>query len=78
MKTAVSVPDALFEAAEAFAGRHNMTRSELYATALRRYLEERRGEGVTEKLDEIYGAEPESLDPQLARMQIRSLPKDEW
>lgn len=55
-----------------------MSRSELYTTALRRYLEEHRGEGVTERLDEIYGAEREGLDTGLLRLQERSLPKDEW
>ena len=76
MKTAVSIPDELFEPAEGFARRLGMTRSELYAKALRDYLREHRGEGITERLDEVYGVEEGEvggLDPTAARPQERSL-----
>lgn len=78
MKTAISISDELFQSAERFAGRMGMSRSELYAIALRQYLREHRGEGVTERLDEVYGAEQEELDPGLQHLQVRSLQKDEW
>lgn len=79
MKTAVSIPNELFESADGFARRLGMTRSELYARALREYLREHRGEGITERLDEVYGAEEEGvLDPAVARLQQGSLPEDEW
>lgn len=78
MKTAISINEELFEFAERFARERGMSRSELYATALRHYLEEHRGERVTEKLDEVYSAEPESLDPAVVRLQARSLPEDDW
>lgn len=78
MKTAISIPEKLFESAERFARERGMSRSELYATALRHYLEEHRGERITERLDEIYGAEPRNLDPAIARLQAQSLPEDDW
>lgn len=78
MKTAISIPEELFELAEEFARGRGMSRSELYATALRHYLGEHRGKMITERLDEIYGAEPDGLDPAIARLQTRSLPEDEW
>lgn len=78
MKTAVSIPDDLFESAEGLARRLGTTRSELYAKALRDYLREHRGEGITERLDEVYGAEDSSLDPVMAALQERSLSEDEW
>lgn len=83
MKAAVSIPDELFESAEGLARRLGMTRSELYAEALRDYLREHRGEGITERLDEVYGGESVGeekggLDPVVARLQGRSLPEDEW
>ena len=78
MKTAISINEELFESAERFARERGMSRSELYATALRHYLEERRSERITERLDEIYEAEPEELNPNLARLQTRSLPEDNW
>lgn len=79
MKTAVSIPNELFESAEGFARRLGMTRSELYARALDDYLREHRGEGISERLDEVYSAEEEGgLDPALARLQESSLSEDEW
>jgi len=55
-----------------------MSRSELYSTALRHYLGEQRGEMITRRLDEIYGQEPDGLDRDIARLQVRSLPEDDW
>lgn len=78
MKTAISIPGELFETAERLAREKGMSRSELYSTALRHYLEEHRSERITERLDEIYGAESGSLDPTISRLQTRSLSKDDW
>ncbi len=82
MKTAVSIPDGLFESAEGFARRRGMSRSELYASALREYLAEHKGEGITERLDAVYAgelAEESRLDPALERMQAESAPApDDW
>lgn len=82
MKTAVSIPDRIFESAERFARRRGMTRSELYAKALDAYLDEHKAEGITERLDAIYAgesAEESRLDPVLGRMQADSIPaEDDW
>ncbi len=78
MKTAISIPEKLFESAEQFARGKGMSRSELYVTALRHYLGEHRGEMITGRLDEIYGGESGGLDPGIARQQARSLPEDDW
>lgn len=77
MKTAISINEELFESAEQFAREQGMSRSELYATALRHYLEERRGERITGRLDKIYAIEPGNLDPAIARLQSRSMPEDD-
>ncbi|MHC4223459.1 MAG: ChpI protein [Planctomycetota bacterium] len=78
VKTAISIPDELFEAAEEAALRFGMTRSELYQRAIADWLEAHRGKGVTELLDEIYAEECSSLDPVLAAMQFGSLSREEW
>lgn len=39
MKTDVSLPDELFALANDFAKQHGLSRSELYATALRNYID---------------------------------------
>ena len=54
MKTAVSLPDPLFEAAERLAARLGLSRSGLYAAAIEEFVESRRREAVTEALDEVY------------------------
>jgi hypothetical protein len=78
MKTAISIPEELFESAEEFARWQGISRSELYTTALRRYLEEQRAEMITGRLDEIYSQESDGLDRNIARLQVRSLPEDDW
>lgn len=78
MKTAISIPDEVFVQAEAFAKRKNMTRSSLFTAAVDEYIHHHREEGVTQKLDEVYGKESSVLDPALAGLQSRSLPKGEW
>jgi metal-responsive CopG/Arc/MetJ family transcriptional regulator len=80
MKTAISLPDPLFEAADRLARRLGKSRSQLYAEALRAYLDKHSDQDITARLNEIYGAEPElsKLDPVLEALQWRSLPKEEW
>lgn len=55
-----------------------VSRSELYANALREYLAAHRFGDVTEQLNAVYAAEDSSLDVELAQLQTRSLSKDEW
>lgn len=73
MKTAISIPDPVFEEAEALANRLGMSRSELYAKAVKSYLGEHRREGITEALDRVYADEPSELDPKLAAIQAASM-----
>ena len=56
MKTAISLPDTLFEAAERLAGRLRLSRSELYQRALAEYLARHDEAIITEQLDRVYGA----------------------
>jgi len=80
MKTAISIPDELFTAAEDAAERLGVSRSELYRRALREFLAEHDVAAVTEALDAVYSDQPESsqLDPGLAQLQAASLPREEW
>jgi len=80
MKTAVSLPDPLFEAAEKLADKLGVSRSELYQQALRRYLESYSHDVIREKLDEVYGEGGESnrLDPVIDYLQSMILPEDDW
>ena len=85
MKTAISIPDGLFAAADKLARRLGLSRSELYRTALVEYMVAHDQSQVTEQLDDIYREVGSSgLDPALARMQQASLvqqaslAKDDW
>lgn len=78
MKTAISIPDSVFTAAERLAHEKGMTRSELYARAIAAFVEIHRSQRVTEALNRIYAAEPSRLDSVLARLQLASLPDEDW
>jgi hypothetical protein len=80
MKTAISLPDPLFQAAELLATRMGISRSELFQRAVHAFLREHKDEGVTEALNKVYGSGSEEarLDPLLEQLQLGSLTKDEW
>ena len=78
MKTAISLPDDLFESAEALADRLGMSRSQLYARAVEEYLAKHRDQDVTARLNDVFGDEDSGLDPLLRRAQARSLRSNEW
>jgi len=78
MKTAISIPDKVFESAEELAKRLGESRSRLYTQAISSYLEKHRRDNITKKLNQVYGSEDSSLDPALQRLQSLSLPKDRW
>jgi metal-responsive CopG/Arc/MetJ family transcriptional regulator len=78
MKTAISLPDALFRAGDALAKRMKVSRSELYARALAEYVAKHRADQLTQRLNAVYAAEDSALDPGLAQLQTRTLPRDEW
>ena len=78
MKTAISIPDEIFETAEELARRLHMSRSELYVRAIRQYVEDHRADRVRERLDQVYGAADSCLDDVSKRLQSESLPKDDW
>ncbi|HXH41539.1 MAG TPA: ribbon-helix-helix protein, CopG family [Thermoanaerobaculia bacterium] len=78
MKTAISIPDDLFEKAEELAERLEVSRSQLYARAIAEYAERHSSQRVREKLDEVYAVHESELDPALALMQSMALPPEKW
>jgi len=77
MKTAVSIPDPIFEAADRLAGRRKISRSELYAEALSRILDAEDSDDITARLDAIYGDIDSPLDPSLASAQADAV-REVW
>ena len=78
MKTAISLPDKLFESTDALARRLGLSRSQLVATALAEFVAKHRGRDVTRRLDAVYAQEAGTLDAGTARLQSRSLQRDRW
>jgi metal-responsive CopG/Arc/MetJ family transcriptional regulator len=80
MKTAISIPDEIFEKAERTAKKLGVSRSELYTKAIRDFVERYRRENLTEKLNEIYFTDESisELDPCLMALQTQSLKREDW
>lgn len=62
MKTAISLPDELFEAVERLARRSRRGRSEVYAAALREYVARHAPDEVTAALNQVLEDVGESTD----------------
>jgi len=79
MKTAISLPDELFEAAERVARHLGLSRSEFYQRALSKYLESQNGASITAELNHVYSTEKKGrLDPVLDHLQRASLTREDW
>lgn len=78
MKTAISIPNNVYETAERLASRLGKSRSQLYTQALSSYIATHQKQGVTKKLDEIYRAYDSEMDKKIANLQLKSLSKEEW
>lgn len=80
MKTAISIPDPLFEAADRLAHRLGVSRSELYAKAMAAYLERHRQDGITAALDRVYHMQPAEsrLPGDVRALQEMSVPPETW
>ncbi|MBW1879534.1 MAG: hypothetical protein JRI25_20740 [Deltaproteobacteria bacterium] len=76
MKTAISIPDPLFESAETLARRLRLSRSQLYAQAIRALVEQHEEARMRAVLDDLYGAESSDLPEGAMDAQVRVL--DEW
>ena len=78
MKTAVSLPDDLFEQAERLARRLRKSRSRLYAEAVREYMTRHDPDAITATLDQVYGENGLHDDPFVAAAAERALHQVDW
>ncbi len=78
MKTAISIPDPLFDAAEKLSSRLGMSRSRFYCRALEEFLKTHGALGLKDALDAVYGSEDSRLDPAFQAAQLASIAKEEW
>ena len=78
MKTAVSVPDDVFDSAERLAHREKRSRSDVYSAALREYVARHSPDEVAEALDRVVAAAGEGTDPFVTASGRQALESTEW
>ena len=79
MKTAISIPDSVYQSAEKLANRLGQSRSQLYTKAIASYIEKNQNTNITERLDQIYSTDITNINSTLQDLQTRSLLKNsEW
>ncbi|HEV2006824.1 MAG TPA: ribbon-helix-helix protein, CopG family [Candidatus Limnocylindrales bacterium] len=78
MKTAVSVPDEVFESAERLARRERRSRSEVYSAALREYVARHSPDEITEAMDRVVAEVGTTIDPFVTSAATRVLERSEW
>jgi predicted transcriptional regulator len=78
MKTAVSIPDDIFERVETLAHRAKRSRSEVYARALSEYVARHAPDRVTEAMDRVLEEVNEPTDRFALQAARRTLERSEW
>jgi metal-responsive CopG/Arc/MetJ family transcriptional regulator len=78
MKTAVSIPDEVFEKVERFARRAKRSRSEVFSAALREYIARHAPDEVTDAVNRAVDEIGEPKDEFVATAVRRVLEKTEW
>ena len=78
MKTAVSVPDDVFESAERLARRERRSRSEVYSAALREYVARHSPDEITDALNRVVADVGDTTDPFVGLAAVRIIESIEW
>ncbi len=78
MKTAISLPDAVFRDAERLAKRLKKSRSELYREAVAEYVARHEPEAVTETLNQLAKSLDTRPDGFTSAATRRVLERSEW
>lgn len=78
MKTAVSIPDDVFEGAERLARRTKKSRSQLFSDALREYLGRHASDEITDRMNKVCIGLGGLNDPLISLATRRVLERSEW
>ena len=70
MKTEISIPNPIYRSAEKLAKELSVPLSELFTAALTAYLAAHEKKYVGENADNIYAAEPTTMESELVKIQI--------
>jgi metal-responsive CopG/Arc/MetJ family transcriptional regulator len=78
MKTAVSIPDDIFEKVERLARRAKKSRSEVFSAALREYVARHSPDEVTESINRVVDRIGDQTDAFVSAAAQRIMEKIEW
>lgn len=78
MKTAVSIPDEVFEKVERLARRTRRSRSDVFSAALREYIARHAPDEVTEAINRVVDDIDDPNDEFVAAASRRILENTEW
>lgn len=82
VKTAISMPEGLFKELEAAAEEMQLSRSKVFALAVKEFLRERENRRMLEQLNRVYGVEPDEEERNLAKAMKsrlrRIMAREEW
>jgi metal-responsive CopG/Arc/MetJ family transcriptional regulator len=78
MKTAISIPDDVFEEAEHLATRLRTSRSQLYSRALREFVARHSPDQITEAMNRVVEETGGQVDDFTRRASRRVLEEIEW
>jgi metal-responsive CopG/Arc/MetJ family transcriptional regulator len=78
MKTAISIPDKIFQDAERLCRRLKKSRSQIYAEAVTEYVARHDPEAVTEAMNRVCEAIVDYPDPAISGAARRTLEDVEW
>ena len=77
MKVAISVPDELSSAVDQYAQSNGVSRSEVYARAVDKFLEQVTATTYQQRFDELYSGD-EAVDPALTAAARATFQRNEW
>ena len=78
MKTAISIPDDVFERAQRLAHGTRKSLSQLFADALREYVARHAPEEITDRMDQVCSELDEPADLFVSAAAGRILARSEW
>ena len=78
MKTAISLPDTVFQEADVLASQMNISRSQLYVMALEKFIKEHQKNDITEQVNDYIDKHGQPIDPVFLTSAHRDMRKVEW
>lgn len=78
MKTAISLPDNIFEMADVLAGKMHLSRSQLYVMALEKFIRENQESDITQRINEFIDKHGQPTDKLFLNSLVKDMRKVEW